>query len=219
MEVLADMEAVGIKTDGDVLKVIGDSLRGMIDELTAQSQALAGAYFNINSPKQLGQILFEKLQLKNGKKTKTGYSTSAEVLDKIKDQHPIVPLVLEYRMLTKLTGTYVEGMLPLIDGTGRIHAHFQQTVAATGRLSCTEPNLQNIPIRTELGRQFRKAFTTSGKDRILVGADYSQVELRIMAHLSGDEAMISSFEQNKDIHTITASRVFGVPEEEVSSLQ
>lgn len=219
VEVLADMEAVGIKTDGDVLKVIGDSLRGRIDELTAQIHALAGEDFNINSPKQLGQILFEKLQLKNGKKTKTGYSTSAEVLDKIKDQHPIVPLVLEYRMLTKLTGTYVEGMLPLIDGTGRIHAHFQQTVAATGRLSCTEPNLQNIPIRTELGRQFRKAFTTSGKDRILVGADYSQVELRIMAHLSGDEAMISSFEQNKDIHTITASRVFGVPEEEVSSLQ
>ena len=219
VEILADMEAAGVKTDGEVLRTIGDSLSGRIEELTSQIHALAGEDFNINSPKQLGQILFEKLQLKNSKKTKTGYSTSAEVLEKIKEQHPIVPLVLEYRMLTKLTGTYVEGMLPLIDGSGRIHAHFQQTVAATGRLSCTEPNLQNIPIRTELGRQFRKAFTAGGQERILVGADYSQVELRIMAHLSGDEAMISSFEQNKDIHTITASRVFGIPEEEVSPLQ
>ena len=218
-EVLADMESSGIKTDGEVLKVIGDSLTGRIEELTRLIHAMAGEEFNINSPKQLGQILFEKLELKNGKKTKTGYSTSAEVLEKLKDQHPIIPLILEYRMLTKLTGTYVEGMLPLIDATGRIHAHFQQTVAATGRLSCTEPNLQNIPVRTELGRQFRKAFVSGGKDRILAGADYSQVELRIMAHLSDDEAMISSFEQEKDIHTITASRVFGVPEDEVTPIQ
>ena len=218
-EVLADMEATGIRTDGDVLHTIGESLSGRISELTDLIHAMAGEDFNINSPKQLGQILFEKLELKNGKKTKTGYSTSAEVLEKIQDQHPIIPLVLEYRMLTKLTGTYVDGMLPLIDENSRIHAHFQQTVAATGRLSCTEPNLQNIPIRTELGRQFRKAFVAGGDDRTLVGADYSQVELRIMAHLSDDEAMISSFEQNKDIHTITASRVFGVPEEEVTPLQ
>lgn len=218
-EVLASMEAAGIRTDGDVLRVIEDSLTDRITELTTLIHTFAGEDFNINSPKQLGPILFEKLGLKNGKKTKTGYSTSAEVLEKIKDQHPIVPLILEYRMLTKLTGTYVDGMLPLIDATGRIHAHFQQTVAATGRLSCTEPNLQNIPVRTELGRQFRKAFVAGENGRILVGADYSQVELRIMAHLSGDEAMLESFEQGKDIHTITAARVFDVAEEEVTPLQ
>lgn len=219
VEVLADMETSGITTDGNVLRVIEESLSVRIEELTERIHAFAGEDFNINSPKQLGPVLFEKLGLKNGKKTKTGYSTSAEVLEKIKDQHPIVPLILEYRMLTKLTGTYVEGMLPLIDATGRIHAHFQQTVAATGRLSCTEPNLQNIPVRTDLGRQFRKAFVSGSEERILVGADYSQVELRIMAHLSGDEAMIESFEQDKDIHTITASRVFDVPEEDVTPLQ
>lgn len=219
IEVLADMEASGIRTDEQVLRVIGESLAERIGELTTLIHAMAGEEFNINSPKQLGSILFEKLELKNGKKTKTGYSTNAEVLDKIRDQHPIVPLVQEYRMLTKLNGTYVEGMLPLIDDTERIHAHFQQTVTATGRLSCTEPNLQNIPIKTELGRQFRKAFISSSEERTLVGADYSQVELRIMAHLSGDEAMIESFANQQDIHTITASRVFGVSPEEVTSLQ
>lgn len=215
VEVLASMEAEGVRTDSQVLNVIGETLSERVEELTKLIHAAAGEDFNINSPKQLGHILFEKMGLKNGKKTKTGYSTSAEVLEKIKDQNPIVPMVLEYRTLTKLIGTYVDGMLPLIDKDSRIHAHFMQTVAATGRLSCTEPNLQNIPVRTDLGRQFRKAFTAS-EDKILVGADYSQIELRVMAHLSGDEAMISSFEEGKDIHTITASRVFDVPEEKVT---
>ncbi|MGI6206060.1 MAG: DNA polymerase I [Anaerovoracaceae bacterium] len=225
VEVLASMEVSGISTDRSVLENIGASLSAETEQLTEKIYEYAGEEFNINSPKQLGTILFEKLGLKNGKKTKTGYSTSAEVLEKIADQHPIVPLILEYRMVTKLNGTYVEGMLPLIDADGKIHAHFQQTVAATGRLSCTEPNLQNIPVRTELGRQFRKAFVAGGvKDgeddgsRVLVGADYSQVELRVMAHLSGDEAMINSFKENQDIHTMTASRVFGVPADEVTPI-
>lgn len=218
-EVLADMESAGIRTDANVLEEIGSELIVRIDALTAQIHDLAGEDFNINSPKQLGSILFEKLGLKNGKKTKTGYSTSADILHKIADQHPIVPLVLEYRMLTKLNGTYVDGMLPLIDEDGRIHAHFQQTVTTTGRLSCTEPNLQNIPIRQELGRQLRRVFTASSSDRTLVGADYSQVELRVMAHLSGDEALMDSFANHQDIHTATAARVFQVPLEEVTPLQ
>lgn len=218
IEVLADMETRGIGTDAEVLHTIGDSLKERTAELTGMIHALAGEEFNINSPQQLGRILFEKIGLPNGKKTKTGYSTNAEILEKLADRHPIIPLVLEYRMLTKLSGTYVDGMLPLIDDQGRIHAHFQQTVAATGRLSCTEPNLQNIPVRTGLGRQFRKAFVPQSPDRIFIGADYSQVELRIMAHLSEDEAMIRSFAENKDIHTITASRVFGVDEDAVTPL-
>ena len=225
VEVLASMEVNGVHTDAGVLRNIGDSLSAASEQLTQQIYEEAGEEFNINSPKQLGVILFEKMGLKNGKKTKTGYSTSAEVLEKIIDQSPIVPAILDYRMVTKLNGTYVEGMLPLIDCQGRIHAHFRQTVAATGRLSCTEPNLQNIPVRTELGRQFRKAFVAGGVEggksdgsRVLVGADYSQVELRIMAHLSGDEAMISSFNEDQDIHTITASRVFGKPVDEVTPI-
>lgn len=226
VEVLASMEVEGISADADVLSNIGKSLSAEADQLSEKIFEIAGEEFNINSPKQLGLILFEKLGLKNGKKTKTGYSTSAEVLEKIVDQNPIVPMILEYRTVTKLNGTYVEGMLPLIDDAGKIHAHFQQTVAATGRLSCTEPNLQNIPVRTELGRQFRKAFVAGGTaasessvpTRVLVGADYSQVELRIMAHLSGDESMLEAFREEKDIHTITASRVFGVPEDEVTPI-
>ena len=218
VEVLADMEVRGIGADAGVLLEIGEALKARTAELTGMIHTLAGEEFNINSPQQLGHILFEKLDLPNGKKTKTGYSTSADILEKLADRHPIVPMVLEYRMLTKLTGTYADGMLPLIDENSRIHAHFQQTVAATGRLSCTEPNLQNIPIRTELGRQFRKAFVAQGDDRLLIGADYSQVELRIMAHLSGDPAMLESFAENKDIHTITAARVFGVAEQDVTPL-
>ncbi len=219
VEVLADMESAGIRTDADALNEIGETLKERIAELTEMIYAMAGEEFNINSPKQLGSILFEKLKLKTSKKTKTGYSTSAETLEKIADDHPIVPLILEYRMLTKLNGTYVEGMLPLIDKNGFIHAHFQQTVTATGRLSCTEPNLQNIPVRQELGRQFRKAFTSSAEDRVLVGADYSQIELRVMAHLSGDDALIESFAQNSDIHTSTAARVFNTVPEDVTPLQ
>ena len=219
VEVLASMESCGIRADREVLNTIGDSLKERIEKLTSDIYVLAGEEFNINSPKQLGVILFEKLGLPNGKKTKTGYSTSADILEKIADAHPAVPLILEYRMLTKLNGTYVEGMLPLIDENGKIHAHFQQTVTATGRLSCTEPNLQNIPVRQDIGRQFRRVFTKSHEDGVLVGADYSQVELRVMAHLSGDKALIDSFEQQSDIHTITASRVFGVPVEDVTPLQ
>ncbi len=216
VEVLASLESSGMHAEEKVIRGIGDSLTGRIEELTAMIHAAAGEEFNINSPQQLGGILFEKLHLKNGKKLKTGYSTSAEVLEKIADQHVIVPMVLEYRMLKKLSGTYVDGMLPLIGSDGKIHAHFQQTVTTTGRLSCTEPNLQNIPVKTDLGRQFRGAFTSEGEERILVGADYSQVELRIMAHLSEDPAMIESFVQNQDIHTMTAARVFGVEAEEVT---
>lgn len=219
VEVLASMEACGIKADREVLNAIGDSLKERIGKLTSDIYTLAGEEFNINSPKQLGSVLFEKLGLPNGKKTKTGYSTSADILEKISDEHPVVPLILEYRMLTKLNSTYVEGMLPLIDENGKIHAHFQQTVTATGRLSCTEPNLQNIPVRQDIGRQFRRVFTKSHEDGILVGADYSQVELRVMAHLSGDSALIDSFEQHSDIHTMTASRVFRVPPEDVTPLQ
>ena len=219
VEVLASMEACGVKADRDVLNAIGDSLKERIGKLTSDIYTLAGEEFNINSPKQLGSVLFEKLGLPNGKKTKTGYSTSADILEKISDEHPVVPLILEYRMLTKLNSTYVEGMLPLIDENGKIHAHFQQTVTATGRLSCTEPNLQNIPVRQDIGRQFRRVFTKSHEDGILVGADYSQVELRVMAHLSGDSALIDSFEQHSDIHTMTASRVFRVPAEDVTPLQ
>ena len=219
VEVLASMESCGVRADSEVLNTIGGSLRERIEKLTSDIYVLAGEEFNINSPKQLGVILFEKLGLPNGKKTKTGYSTSADILEKIADAHPVVPLILEYRMLTKLNGTYVEGMLPLIDENGKIHAHFQQTVTATGRLSCTEPNLQNIPVRQDIGRQFRRVFTKSHEDGVLVGADYSQVELRVMAHLSGDKALIDSFEQQSDIHTITASRVFGVPVEDVTPLQ
>lgn len=219
IEVLASMESCGVKADSSVLNEIGDSLKSRIEKLTADICTLAGEDFNINSPKQLGVILFEKLGLPNGKKTKTGYSTSADILEKIADEHPIVPLILEYRLLTKLNGTYVEGMLPLIDENGFIHAHFQQTVTATGRLSCTEPNLQNIPVRQDIGRQFRRVFTRSRVDGVLVGADYSQVELRVMAHLSGDSALMNSFEQESDIHTITASRVFSTPIEDVTPLQ
>ena len=219
VEVLASMESCGVRADREVLNTIGDSLKERIEKLTSDIYVLVGEEFNINSPKQLGVILFEKLGLPNGKKTKTGYSTSADILEKIADAHPAVPLILEYRMLTKLNGTYVEGMLPLIDENGKIHAHFQQTVTATGRLSCTEPNLQNIPVRQDIGRQFRRVFTKSHEDGVLVGADYSQVELRVMAHLSGDKALIDSFEQQSDIHTITASRVFGVPVEDVTPLQ
>jgi DNA polymerase-1 len=179
---------------------------------------MAGETFNINSPAQLGPVLFEKLGLPAGKKTKRGYSTSADILKKIQDKHPIIDRILEYRTVTKLYSTYVEGLRPLIDRDGRIHAHFQQTVAATGRLSCTEPNLQNIPVRTEEGRELRKAFA-SDEGCVLVGADYSQIELRILAHLSGGENLIAAFNNGDDIHRMTAARVFGIPYEEVTSLE
>lgn len=215
IEVLASMEAAGICCDADFLREFGSSLDVQVRELEDQIHQLAGEKFNIKSPIQLGEILFEKLELPYGKKTKRGYSTNAEVLEKLRDKHPIVDKVLEYRNLTKLASTYIEGMIPLIASDGRIHCHFQQTVAQTGRISCTEPNLQNIPVRQDLGRQIRKAFRAD-EGRILIGADYSQIELRILAHLSEDEALLSAFNNNEDIHRLTASRVLGIPYDQVT---
>ena len=217
VEVLAAMESTGILCDRAYLDEFGKSLDTEIAALEKDIFELAGEEFNIKSTQQLGDILFEKLKLPHGKKTKKGYSTSAEVLEKVKDDHPIVPKVLEYRNLTKLASTYIEGMKPLIAEDGRIHCHFQQTVTQTGRISCTEPNLQNIPVRQELGRKIRKAFHAAD-GKILVGADYSQIELRVLAHLSGDEALIEAFNNNEDIHRMTAARVLGIPLEEVKPI-
>ena len=215
-KVLASMEKEGFPVDREWLVSFGEKLREDIALLEEQICGLAGEKFNINSTQQLGTVLFEKLRLPAGKKTTRGYSTSAEVLEKLKGVHPIIEKILEYRTLSKLNSTYVEGMLPLISADGKIHAHFQQTVTATGRISCTEPNLQNIPVRTELGRQLRKAFVAQSSDYVLVGADYSQIELRVMAHMSGDEELIDAFRGGHDIHRETASKVFGVPLDEVT---
>ena len=215
-KVLACMEKEGFAVDREWLISFGGELKEQIKILEKQILGLAGEDFNINSPQQLGTILFEKLGLPAGKKTHKGYSTSADILEKLRDVHPIIPKILEYRMLAKLNSTYVEGMLPLIAPDGKIHAHFQQTVTATGRISCTEPNLQNIPVRTELGRQLRKAFIAESPDYVLVGADYSQIELRVMAHMAGDKELIEAFSGGHDIHRETASKVFGVPLEEVT---
>jgi len=217
IEVLASMEVDGFTVNKETLETQGNLLREEIEKLEKGIYGLAEQEFNINSPIQLGEILFEKLQLPAGKKTKRGYSTSADVLEKIKDKHPIVDMVLQYRTLTKLNSTYVEGLKPLVGRDGRIRAHFQQTVTATGRISCTEPNLQNIPIRQELGRQLRKAFVPA-EGYTLVGADYSQIELRILAHLSGDENLIDAFNKGDDIHRNTAARVFNLPYDMVTPL-
>ena len=217
---LARMELEGIKCEASTLTDIGDELTENITKLEEAIYAEAGSSFNINSPKQLGVVLFENLKIPYPKagKSKTGaYSTAADILDKLKDDHKIVADVLEYRKLAKLKSTYVEGLLPLIGADGRVRPHFMQTVAATGRLSCTEPNLQNIPIRDDYGRLIRKAFVAdSGK--LFTGSDYSQIELRILAALSGDESLIADFRAGKDIHRATASRVFDIPEEEVTAL-
>ncbi len=218
-KVLASMEAEGIRLDGKELEAFGVMLKTHIRELEAEIKTDAGEDFNLNSPQQLGIVLFEKLGLPAGKKTKKGYSTNAEILEKLAEDYPIVAKILEYRSYTKLNSTYVEGLLPLIAADGRIHAHFQQTVTATGRISCTEPNLQNIPVKSDLGRQLRRAFTAAAQDRILVGADYSQIELRVLAHMSADPTLIEAFNQGKDIHKETASKVFNVPMEEVTALQ
>ena len=218
INVLANMEYVGIGVDRETLEEYGKNLDVKIDELTSDIYWLAGEEFNINSPKQLGYILFEKLGLKHGKKTKTGYSTSAEILEKLKDSDEIVGKVLEYRSYTKLKSTYVDGLKAVIESDDRIHSNFNQTITTTGRISSTEPNLQNIPVRIELGRQLRKVFVPK-KDYVYIDADYSQIELRVLAHLSGDETLINAFKENQDIHTITASQVFNVPFEEVTSLQ
>ena len=213
--VLHDMEKNGIKTDEKTLTDYGNEIREKIDKLSSEIIELAGEDFNINSTKQLGVILFEKLGLKGSKKTKSGYSTSVDVLSKIKGEHEIIPKILEYRQLTKLLSTYIEGLVTEIKPDGRIHSRFTQTVTATGRLSSTEPNLQNIPTRTERGREIRKAFIPED-GFVFVDADYSQIELRVMASISGDEALISAFGESKDIHAITASQVFGVPLEDVT---
>jgi DNA polymerase I len=216
IEPMAYIEYIGFAIDSKELKSTGAYINQKIEEITKTIYELAGETFNINSPAQLGPILFDKLGLPTGKKTKTGYSTNAEVLETLKDKHEIISLILEYRMLTKLRGTYIDGLLPLIHKDGKIHAHFNQTVAATGRISSNEPNLQNIPIRQEPGRSIRKAFVPSSPDYILMGADYSQIELRILAHLSQDPALIEAFNSGEDIHKITASRVLGVPEDQIT---
>ena len=217
MESLYDeMEKNGIRVDGEALHQYGKKLRTRIEELTAEIHAMAGEEFNINSPKKLGEILFEKLGLKNGKKTKTGYSTSAEVLEKLKNAHPIIPKILEYRQLTKLNSTYAEGLAGYIRADGRIHGKFHQTVTVTGRISSADPNLQNIPTRMPLGREIRKVFIPE-EGSVFVDADYSQIELRVLAHMSGDAALIAAYQADEDIHAITASQVFDVPLDQVDS--
>ncbi len=215
---LFSMEQAGIEVDAEALKAYSEELGGRIGELEKQIYEEAGETFNINSPKQLGVILFEKMGLKGGKKTKTGYSTSAEVLEKLAPVCPMVAKILEYRQLMKLKSTYADGLSAYIGADRRIHTTFQQTITATGRLSSTEPNLQNIPIRMELGRQIRKAFIPK-EGCVLVDADYSQIELRVLAHMSGDEKLIQAYREAQDIHRLTASLVFHVPFEEVTPLQ
>ncbi len=218
VEVLASMQHEGVYVDKDALRDFGDMLRELISKLRDEIYELAGEEFNINSPKQLGEILFAKLGLPGGKKNKNGYSTNVDVLQKLSDEHPIVEKVLKYRQVSKLQSTYVEGIIPTIHAeTGRIHSNFNQTVTATGRISSTEPNLQNIPVRTELGREIRKMFVAQGENMCLVDADYSQIELRVLAHIAGDSTMQNAFIHNEDIHTRTASQVFGVPMEEVTA--
>lgn len=213
---LYEMEKNGIRVDGEALHQYGKKLRTRIEELTAEIHAMAGEEFNINSPKKLGEILFEKLGLKNGKKTKTGYSTSAEVLEKLKNAHPIIPKILEYRQLTKLNSTYAEGLAGYIRADGRIHGKFHQTVTVTGRISSADPNLQNIPTRMPLGREIRKVFIPE-EGSVFVDADYSQIELRVLAHMSGDATLIAAYQADEDIHAITASQVFDVPLDQVDS--
>ncbi len=215
---LSDMEKAGILVDAKALKEYGTELGIKIEELEEQIYEGAGEKFNINSPKQLGVILFEKLQMPNGKKTKTGYSTAADVLEKLAPEYPLVAQILEYRQLAKLKSTYADGLANYIEEDGRIRSSFNQTITATGRISSTEPNLQNIPIRMELGRLIRKVFLP-GEGCVFLDADYSQIELRVLAHMSGDEMLIQAYKEAQDIHAITASQVFHVPFEEVTPLQ
>ena len=217
--VLAHLEINGFLVDDHQLKEFADKLGEKIDALTNEIYMLAGEEFNINSPKQLGVILFEKLELKPVKKTKTGYATNADVLEKLRDKHPIVNFIMEYRQLAKLKSTYCDGLRAVVNpNTHRIHSVFTQTVTVTGRLSSTEPNLQNIPTRTELGREIRKMFVAK-EGYVLVDADYSQIELRVLAHIANDETMINAFRNNEDIHAVTASQVLGIPLEDVTKEQ
>lgn len=215
---LFNMEQAGVKVKAEELKTYGQQLAGKISELETEIYEIAGETFNINSPKQLGIVLFEHLTLPNGKKTKTGYSTAADVLDKLALDYPIVSKILEYRQLTKLKSTYADGLANYIQEDGRIHGKFNQTVTATGRISSTEPNLQNIPVRMELGRLIRKVFVPE-ENYVFVDADYSQIELRILAHCSEDESLISAYKEARDIHRITASQVFHIPFDEVTDLE
>lgn len=216
--VLHDMESYGVQVKPDELKAYGDALTGRIAELEQAIYQQAGCEFNINSPKQLGEILFEKMGIKGGKKTKTGYSTAADVLEKLSPDYPVVSDILEYRGLAKLKSTYAEGLAAYIDEGGRIHSTFNQTITATGRISSTEPNLQNIPMRMELGRRIRKVFVPM-EGCLFMDADYSQIELRILAHMSEDAQLIEAYQMEEDIHRITASKVFHTPFEEVTDLQ
>ena len=215
--VLADMESAGFRIDRAGIAAYGDQLGTLAAGLENQIYMLAGVpEFNINSPKQLGDILFETLKLPHGKKTRTGYSTNAEILEKLRPYHPIVEAVLDYRQLTKLKSTYTDGLLKVADANGRVHTTFRQTGTATGRLSSTEPNLQNIPVRTELGRELRRYFLPENRDFVIVDADYSQIELRLLAAVSGDENLCEAFREGADIHTSTAAAVFGVPRDAVT---
>lgn len=216
--VLYDMEKEGIKVKPEELKAYGDKLSGRITELEQEIYKKAGCEFNINSPRQLGEILFEKLQIPGGKKTKTGYSTAADVLEKLAADYPIVSDILEYRGLAKLKSTYADGLAVYIGEENRIHSNFNQTITATGRISSTEPNLQNIPMKMELGRQIRKVFIPK-EGYLFTDADYSQIELRVLAHMSGDKQLIEAYQMDEDIHRITASKVFHTPLEEVTDLQ
>lgn len=218
VEVLASMQICGIKVDGDNLIQFQSMLALKIDEITNKIYSVCNVEFNINSPKQLGEVLFENLHLPVIKKTKNGYSTSVEVLEKLRGTHEVIEYIMEYRHLVKLKGTYADGLLAVINkDTGKIHSSFNQTVTVTGRISSTEPNLQNIPIRTELGREVRKMFVASDHEHILVDADYSQIELRVLAHISDDKNMMDAFNNNQDIHTRTASQIFNVPTSDVTS--
>ena len=215
-EVLASMEVIGVKADVDGIKAFGITLASQIKQTRQEIYDLCGHEFNISSPKQLGTVLFEELGLPSKKKTKSGYSTNAEVLESLSDKHPIIPLIIEYRTLTKLSSTYVDGLLKEVRGDGRVHSIFKQTETRTGRISSTEPNMQNIPVRKELGRNMRKFFVAE-EGKTLIDADYSQIELRVLASVCGDKNMQEAFLQGKDIHTSTAAQVFGVPEDFVDS--
>jgi DNA polymerase I len=216
-DVLASMETEGFRVDESKLNELGEKFKSELDKVQMEIFEMSGEEFNVNSPKQLGKILFEKLDLPVIKRTKTGYSTNAEVLDELSDKHPIIDKITYFRQLSKLFSTYVVGLKAVIDVDERIHSSFNQTVTTTGRLSSTEPNLQNIPIKYELGREIRKVFIPENDECVILSADYSQIELRVLAHISGDEKMIDAFKNNLDIHTTTASEVFKVPLDEVTT--
>jgi DNA polymerase-1 len=215
---LYDMQRRGIRVNKEDLKKYGDHLEVGIISLEKQIYEQVGETFNINSPKQLGVILFEKMRLPFAKKTKTGYSTASDILEKLKSEHSVISMILEYRQLTKLKSTYADGLAVFIGDDERIHGKFHQTIAATGRISSTDPNLQNIPIRMELGRKIRRVFIPK-ENYIFLDADYSQIELRVLAHMSGDERLINAYKEAKDIHRITASEVFHTPFDQVTSFQ